>query len=302
MKKLNQIDWRMVVQLGLGVAAGIIAAIGTIAVAVTSFSLSFDAIEAVAKAAHVRGSIAWMMPVTVDGAMSVATITAVVMHRLDRSPIYPWIVVGAGVVISIACNAAHAIGEVDAFGAVILDLEPRYRMAISAIPALMLALSVHLLVTLIQAFHEMASPVHSSEPQNLTAAAPETVAVNPPAPSPATLASEVRPALPAPAGDTPSEAFTSEPVPASPVKSPVKPRPQRRPSPRKRGKKVNLASLSDVDLLQLFRDDFGVNGPASANRVRVRYGIAAAFASEAFARWGSLTSEASGEAASEVAQ
>ncbi|MBO2461637.1 DUF2637 domain-containing protein [Actinomadura violacea] len=155
-----KINWRKVVQLGLGVAAGLVAAFGALAVAVTSFSLSFDAITAVAKAARIRDSRAWMMPVSVDGAILVAAVAAVVMSRLQagKRVLYPWTVVVIGVVISILCNAAHSTGHTDAHGAIALDLHPIIRGAISAIPALMLALAVHLVIELLEAFMKLASP------------------------------------------------------------------------------------------------------------------------------------------------
>jgi hypothetical protein len=155
----TSIDWRAVVQLALGVAAGVVAGVGTLAVAVTSFSLSFDALTAVAKAAHIRHEIAWMLAVAVDGAMLVATVSALVMGRMGRTGKelwYPWTVVIAGVLISIACNAVHAVGDLGPRGEILLKLNDWQRAAISAIPAVMLAASVHLLATLIDAFHALA--------------------------------------------------------------------------------------------------------------------------------------------------
>ncbi len=136
----TRIDWHQVATTALGIIAGTVASLGTVAVAVAGFTLSFDAIRAVAVAAHVRPSWAWLMPLSVDGAMSVATVAAVVLRRLGRRPAYPWLVVLAGAGISIACNALHARGG--------QPLGVRAAMAVSAIPPVMLALSVHLLVVL----------------------------------------------------------------------------------------------------------------------------------------------------------
>jgi hypothetical protein len=127
----------------LGVLAGIVAAAGTSAVVVAGFTLSFDAISKVAIAAYIRPDWAWLMPVSIDGAMAVATVTAVVMKKLGRSAAYPWLVVLVGAGISVACNATHAYlqgGEV--------QLPAGAAAAVSAIPAVQLALSVHLLVLL----------------------------------------------------------------------------------------------------------------------------------------------------------
>jgi hypothetical protein len=137
--------WQRATATALGVLAGLVATAGTLAVAVAGFTLSYDAIRRVGIAAGVRADWAWLLPVSIDGAMAVATVTAVVLRRMDRAAWYPWAVVLAGSGISIACNAVHARMR-DA-----IALDDRTAMAVSAIPALMLALSVHLLVVLVDA-------------------------------------------------------------------------------------------------------------------------------------------------------
>lgn len=139
------LDWRRIASIALGVVAGMIATGGTLAVAVAGFTLSYDAIRKVGVAAGVRVDWAWLLPVSIDGAMAVATVTAVVMSRMGRRNWYPWAVVIVGASISIACNAVHAQMR-DA-----IQLGDETAMAVSAIPAVMLALSVHLLVVLIDA-------------------------------------------------------------------------------------------------------------------------------------------------------
>ncbi len=137
-----RIDWRSVWTIALGILAGTVAAAGTVAVAVAGFTLSYDAIRTVGISAHIRPGWAWLLPVSVDGAMAVATVAAVVVRQMtDRTAWYPWLVVVTGALISIACNGLHATGQ-------LLDNDV-VRFAVSAIPALMLTLSVHLLVTLI---------------------------------------------------------------------------------------------------------------------------------------------------------
>ncbi len=127
---------------------GTIASVGTLAVAIAGFTLSFDAIRDVGIAAHIRTDFAWLLPVSIDGAMLVATVTAVVMSRVGRKRNwYPWLVVAAGAAISILCNGLHATG--DGKG---LELLPWQRFSVSAIPAVMLALSVHLLVELVSMY------------------------------------------------------------------------------------------------------------------------------------------------------
>ncbi|MEU7771208.1 DUF2637 domain-containing protein [Micromonospora taraxaci] len=142
-------DWTKVRTIAFGVLAGTVASAGTLAVTVAGFALSYDAIRAVGIASHIRTEWAWLLPVSVDGAMAVATIAAVVLRRMTgQTAWYPWAVVLVGAAISIACNGLHAI---PAAGAKLIIEQSQVRFAVSAIPAVMLALSVHLLVTLVEA-------------------------------------------------------------------------------------------------------------------------------------------------------
>lgn len=140
-----RLDWPRLTATALGVLAGLVAAAGTLAVATAGFTLSYDAIRKVGIAAGVRPDWAWLLPVSVDGAMAVATVTAVVMSRMSRNVWYPWLVVIAGAATSIACNAVHALMRDN------IQLDNVTAMAVSAIPAVMLVLSVHLLVVLVDA-------------------------------------------------------------------------------------------------------------------------------------------------------
>lgn len=136
-------NWRRFATTLLIAIACVVASAGTLAVTAAGFALSFDAIRAVGKAAYISPGITWMLPVAIDGAMAVAMVTAIVLRWLGRSPWYPWAVVLIGAAVSIACNAAHASirgGE--------LELPPEAAMAVSAIPAATLALSVHMLIVL----------------------------------------------------------------------------------------------------------------------------------------------------------
>jgi len=192
--------WSRFTAAALGTLAGIIAAAGTLAVVVAGFTLSFDAIRKVAIAAYIRSDWAWLMPVSIDGAMAVATVTAVVMRKLGRGAKYPWLVVLVGAAISIACNGTHAFlqgGEV--------QLPPLAAASVSAIPALQLALSIHLLVLLALALAGRFETA-TSAPQPLPTAAD----------TPATLPTRLPVQLPAPlppatAGTLPPEAWTEVP-------------------------------------------------------------------------------------------
>jgi len=159
--------WQPVTRIALGVLAGVVASVGTLAVSVAGFALSYDAVRKVGIAAHIRADWAWLLPVSVDGAMAVATVAAVVMHRMTRrTPVYPWAVVVAGAGISIACNALHADGVA---GAPLVIQDAGVRMAVAGIPALMLALSVHLLVMLTDA---LARTLDAHEATHMPASVP----------------------------------------------------------------------------------------------------------------------------------
>lgn len=198
-------SWQVFVAVSLGVLAGTVAAVGALAVTIAGFALSFDAIRAVGQAAHMRADWAWLLPVSVDGAMAVATVAAVVLHRLTgKTAWYPWTVVLVGAAISVACNGLHATGKQGQP----LELAAEIRFAVSAIPAVMLAMSVHLLVVLIDvAAKRVEMPTEEDRKQ---AVLPQTSPASTPLPS-------TRP--PAPTNPIAAKPFDDGPVVLDPVSS-----------------------------------------------------------------------------------
>jgi hypothetical protein len=140
--------WRRVGAVTLVVLGCLTAVAGTLTVIAGAFTISFDAIAAVGTASGMNREIAWMLPVSVDGAMAVATVVAILLRQAGRPTLYPWLVVAAGVAMSMACNAAHAQPVVGDAEPAPLELDPIVAALVSTIPALTLALSVHLLMTL----------------------------------------------------------------------------------------------------------------------------------------------------------
>ncbi|WP_433516480.1 DUF2637 domain-containing protein [Nonomuraea sp. CA-143628] len=130
-----------------------VAVVALVAVVAGAFVLSFAAITAVSEAAHIDAGLSWLMATSVDGAMTVGTMTALVLKMLGRKTGYAWFVVLAGVTISIACNALHATQSVGTD----VTLEGWQQGAVSAIPAVALALSLHLLILLIEAISDTLS-------------------------------------------------------------------------------------------------------------------------------------------------
>jgi hypothetical protein len=146
--------WRKAARVMLTAVAATLASVGTLAVTAAGFTLSFDAIRAVAVAAHIRPSWAWMMPVAVDGSMAVATVVAIVLYKITgKHRAYPWLVLAVGILVSMASNGLHATGELGAP----VELETSVRVAVATVPAVMLALSFHLLATLVSIVSETVS-------------------------------------------------------------------------------------------------------------------------------------------------
>lgn len=134
------------------VALGVtVATAGVAGVICAAFALSFDAIKSVGVASGTTPAIAWLLPVAVDGVMAVAAVVAVLLQLAGRSSWYPWAVTLAGVAVSVACNAAHARPVVSGVATPPLELSPDVARAVSTIPALALALSVHLIIVLAMA-------------------------------------------------------------------------------------------------------------------------------------------------------
>lgn len=167
---------KRVISVLLSGTAGLVATLGVLAVVAAAFALSFDAIRSVAIAAHITPGLAWLYPVAVDGAMATATVCAVVMRARGRSAVYPWAVVLFGAVVSVVANGLHAwVGESGSW-----VLPASWAVALSAVPPVLLALSVHLLIVL-------ALAIHPDSASNRPAAAVEVVDETP-APVPAAAA------------------------------------------------------------------------------------------------------------------
>lgn len=264
-------NWNQIRTIAFGVLAGVVASVGTLAVTVAGFALSYDAIRAVGIASRIRVEWAWLLPVSVDGAMAVATIAAVVLrHMTGKTAMYPWAVVIVGAAISIACNGLHAIPEVG----VDLHLREEVRFAVSAIPAVMLALSVHLLVTLVEAVAALGSDAKKSD------AAPDRTAAkraDPQTPTPIrTLAAVQTPRLSQtlPADPTPEpKQTTSVQTPRKAVApTPARPAREVRRWEDVEGGLVRTVPPSDADAdvmarLRQWRDDNGGQLP-SINKVQ----------------------------------
>lgn len=127
-------------------ALTVVGVLGAIAVNIAAFMLSADAINAVAEAAGISKGIAWAMVAAVDGLMVTGTVVFIANKLRGRSVAYPLTVLASGVLLSIICNALHA----KAGGGHVVKLDGGAKMAVSAIPAVSLALSFHLIADMVK--------------------------------------------------------------------------------------------------------------------------------------------------------
>ncbi|WWV91893.1 excisionase [Microbacterium phage phiMiGM15] len=106
------------------------AALGvTVALALASFLLSYAGLVAVAAWAAVPSWLSWAVPVTIDGAILVYTLAALVFRARGEGARVAWLSLSLFTALSVAANAAHAwdAGQADtraALGATIAGLAP----------------------------------------------------------------------------------------------------------------------------------------------------------------------------------
>lgn len=129
------------------------AIVGTIAIAIGAFWLSFTALTDLAEGAGIAGGQAWVWPLIVDGIIVVATISVVALSPFGRSATrYPWALLICGAAVSVSGNASHAVVAADSV------LPAGWAAAISAVPPLVLLAITHLTVELTRRTHSVADP------------------------------------------------------------------------------------------------------------------------------------------------
>lgn len=196
----------------------ITAACGTIGIALGAFWLSFTALADLARRSGIASSQAWVWPLLVDGLIVVATIAVVALDGRSGAW-YPWGLLIAGALVSVAANAMHAVVAAEAAVPGLLA------SVIASVPPLVLLASTHLTVVLIRStHHHRSSAVDGLETAESTDAVDPELATVPdrtdgddgelPLTS-STVADLPRPALPSP---TPLEpAAESSPAPTEAV-------------------------------------------------------------------------------------
>jgi hypothetical protein len=108
-----------------------------------AFVVSFDALMSLARAAGIREILTPAYPLLVDALMATGTVAAVALRTAPlRTRAYCWFLIAAGIAVSVLGNAVHSQAH---------ESLPWWAAAgASAVPALSLAASLHLLVIVLR--------------------------------------------------------------------------------------------------------------------------------------------------------
>lgn len=235
----------------------VVGVLGAIAVNIAAFMLSADAINAVAVAAGISKRISWAMVAAVDGLMVTGTVVFIANKLRGRSVVYPLCVLAAGVLLSIICNALHA----KAGGGHVIQLDSKAKMAVSAIPAVSLALSFHLIADMVKDSLGLTEKASAEAPIAAPAAPPVQAPVGAPVAPPVGRLSERLPD----ASQAPAEAPAAPPVKA-PGSAPVgRPKQARTTAAKKSSKATKLtADEARAKAWELLKKNPDMSAPALA--------------------------------------
>lgn len=224
------------------------AASGTIGIALGAFWLSFTALADLARRSGIASSQAWVWSLLVDGLIVVATIAVVALDG-RAGAWYPWGLLIAGALVSVAANAMHAVVAAEAAVPGLLA------SVIASVPPLVLLASTHLTVVLIRSAHHHRSPaVDGLKKAESTGAVGPELAAEPdrtdgddreelPLTS-STVADLPQPALPSPTTQEPAAESSPAPAEAVPDDAPSRrPAPPRAGEPARSGRKAEAARL-----------------------------------------------------------
>ena len=130
-----------------------IAAALTAVVALGSGVLSWDALRWGAGQLGVDEHLTWIYPIVLDGMIGVGTVAALALRGARRRiRAYVWALLGGAIAASVVGNAAHAAGG-----------NPLHIVG-SAVPAVALAASLHLLVILVRESQPVKVPAKVPSP------------------------------------------------------------------------------------------------------------------------------------------
>ncbi|MFF2819423.1 DUF2637 domain-containing protein [Kitasatospora cineracea] len=123
--------------------------IAVIALGATGFALSYDSLQQMATAIHVRGFLTYLFPLIVDGFIAYSIRALLVMRDAQlRARAYVWLLFGAATGTSLWANALHAVRMNEASTTAGLRLTDTVVAVLSTIAPLASAGAVHLYILL----------------------------------------------------------------------------------------------------------------------------------------------------------
>ncbi|MFB7947963.1 DUF2637 domain-containing protein [Kitasatospora phosalacinea] len=134
-----------------------------IALGATGFALSYDSLQQMATAVHVRGLLTYLFPLIVDGFIAYSIRALLVMRDAPlRARAYVWLLFGAATGTSLWANALHAVRMNEQNSATGLRLTDTVVAVLSTIAPLASAGAVHLYILLAR------GPVNPADRDSLT--------------------------------------------------------------------------------------------------------------------------------------
>lgn len=146
-----------------------IARLGVLGISIAAFRLSYDAWTNVSKAAGIRPALSGYLPWITEGFLALTVYTAWVVRKRGANGRYPvtlgFLLLAAGVYVNVRHGMAH--GHV-------LALMPVEAGAISALPTVITAASIHLLVLTFEKVADKAPEASEDKPKVPSLVIPDT--------------------------------------------------------------------------------------------------------------------------------
>lgn len=132
----------------------IVAILGTAAIGVGAFWLSFRALSDLASRAGIPGELGWVWAAIVDGVIVTSTVAAVALDKAGwRAVWFAWLLLALSAAVSVVANVVHAILSTDgSIDAILVG-------AIAAVPPLVLLAMTHLTVVVVRHARPAAEPL-----------------------------------------------------------------------------------------------------------------------------------------------
>jgi len=135
----------------------VVTPVGVAGLSLGGFVLSFDSLRALAIASGVAVALAFIWPLIVDGFIVVAMAAAFELRGRGRASWYPWTALTVFSAISVTGNALHPTDAATHLGVPI-----GVAAVVSAVPAVALIVSSHLMVVMASAHRWASTPVASA--------------------------------------------------------------------------------------------------------------------------------------------